>query len=106
MSPYVKHLDDDVRLVVSYKYTPGDPGRTSGPPERCYPPEPPEVEFLTVQLVHPGQPPADILPFVASELCEDAREKLETEIIAWEIECEQAEEQEHYDRLADERRYR
>ena len=28
-----------------HHYTPGDPGRTWGPPERCHPPEPEEVEF-------------------------------------------------------------
>lgn len=26
-------------------YSPGDPGRFSGPPENCYPPEAEEVEF-------------------------------------------------------------
>lgn len=26
-------------------YRPGDPGCLFGPPERCYPPEPPEVEY-------------------------------------------------------------
>lgn len=26
-------------------YSPGDPGRFSGLPENCYPPEPEEVEF-------------------------------------------------------------
>lgn len=34
-----------VCLVVIDSYTPGDPGRTSGPPEDCWPPEPPEVEW-------------------------------------------------------------
>lgn len=27
------------------EYRPGDPGRLTGPPERCYPPEPEEVEY-------------------------------------------------------------
>jgi hypothetical protein len=27
------------------RYVPADPGRTYGPPERCYPPQPAEVEF-------------------------------------------------------------
>ena len=37
-------------LRVSYSATPGDPGRTSGPPERCYPPEPPEFEIEKIEL--------------------------------------------------------
>lgn len=31
--------------------TPGDPGQTSGPPERCYPPEDPEYEVEKIELV-------------------------------------------------------
>lgn len=31
--------------ITVTSYFPGDPGRTSGPPENCYPPEPPEIEF-------------------------------------------------------------
>lgn len=30
-------------------YTPGDPGRLSGPPEKCYPPEPAEVEVTSLK---------------------------------------------------------
>ncbi|HQR20761.1 MAG TPA: hypothetical protein PKV98_07835 [Burkholderiaceae bacterium] len=37
-------------LRVSYSASPGDPGRTSGPPERCYPPEPPEFEIEKIEL--------------------------------------------------------
>lgn len=37
-------------LRVSFQATPGDPGRTSGPPERCYPPEPPEFEIERSEL--------------------------------------------------------
>jgi hypothetical protein len=29
---------------IDYDCTPGDPGRASGPPERCYPPEPGEID--------------------------------------------------------------
>jgi hypothetical protein len=35
-------------VVVEYDYSPGAPGRTYGPPEDCYPDEPPEVDFLKV----------------------------------------------------------
>ena len=37
-------------LRVSFRATPGDPGQTSGPPERCYPPEPPEFEIEKIEL--------------------------------------------------------
>jgi hypothetical protein len=36
---------DDVEYRVSGTYTPEDPGQTSGPPERCYPPEPDSFEI-------------------------------------------------------------
>lgn len=38
------------RLQVTFTYFPGDPGRTSGPPERCYPPEPAEFEVVEAHL--------------------------------------------------------
>jgi hypothetical protein len=37
-------------LRVTFSASPGDPGRTSGPPERCYPPEPPEFEIERIEL--------------------------------------------------------
>lgn len=36
--------------ILGGTYTPGDPGRISGPPEYCYPPEPPEVEWETLEV--------------------------------------------------------
>jgi hypothetical protein len=33
-------------LTATAYYHPGDPGRLSGPPEKCYPPEPAEVEVV------------------------------------------------------------
>jgi hypothetical protein len=43
--PVVDDFDyKEIWLCVT-DYTPGHPGQTSGPPERCYPPEDPEVEF-------------------------------------------------------------
>ena len=35
-------------------YTPGDPGRLSGPPENCYPAE--AAEFETVEFLADGTP--------------------------------------------------
>lgn len=37
-------------MVFKVEYHEGDPGRISGPPENCYPPEPPEIEIITVTL--------------------------------------------------------
>jgi hypothetical protein len=31
-------------------YRPGDPGNISGPPENCYPPEPPELDFHILDM--------------------------------------------------------
>lgn len=46
-------------LRLTYNYTAGDPGRTSGPPEDCYPPEPEEVEITKIELQ--GEPPEDMV---------------------------------------------
>lgn len=40
------HLDHD--YSVRYSYTPGDPGKLTGPWEDSYPPEDPEPEIETV----------------------------------------------------------
>jgi hypothetical protein len=38
-------------LEVELDYSPGDPGRTSGPPEKCYPPEDPSIDITKVKLI-------------------------------------------------------
>ena len=38
-------------LAVEFTYTPGVPGNTSGPPETCYPAEPPELELYSVRVL-------------------------------------------------------
>lgn len=38
-------------LECHYDASPGDPGRYSGPPEHCYPEEPPSCEITEVFLV-------------------------------------------------------
>ena len=40
----------DVPVVVEYSYSPGAPGRLWGPPEDCYPEEPPEIDILSVKV--------------------------------------------------------
>lgn len=44
----------EIELMVKCSVTPGHPGRTYGPPENCYPAEPPEVEDLKVYHVVGG----------------------------------------------------
>jgi len=41
--------ENEIDCVVEFTAYPGDPGCTSGPPEKCYPPEPPELEILSIQ---------------------------------------------------------
>jgi len=36
-------------LTGTATYSPGDPGKYSGPPEKCYPAEPPEAEVITLK---------------------------------------------------------
>ncbi len=40
-------IEIPVKVRVTH-YTPGDPGRLSGPPENCYPPEPEEIAFEVI----------------------------------------------------------
>jgi hypothetical protein len=49
-----EHPDTDEPYRVRLAITPGREGYLSGPPERCYPPEGPEVEVLDVLEDWPG----------------------------------------------------
>jgi len=40
----------DIETVCSFDYTPYDSGRTSGPPEQCYPPEGGDAELNSVTI--------------------------------------------------------
>lgn len=40
-----------LKFLVVGNYYPGCPAQVSGPPERCYPEEPPEVEILDLFLI-------------------------------------------------------
>lgn len=40
----------DIDLEYEGEFTPGDPGKVSGPPENCYPPEPSEIEITKLEL--------------------------------------------------------
>jgi len=47
---YLNFRGVDIEVDITSYYE-GDPGRISGPPEDCYPPEPAEVEFeITCEL--------------------------------------------------------
>lgn len=49
MSRHVTEIEFPV--LVEYDYHKGDPGRTSGPPEKCYPAEPAYVEITSVKVM-------------------------------------------------------
>lgn len=64
---------DDTEYRVSGFYTPPDLGQTSGPPERCYPPEP--DDFDVDELYPVDNPDRYLSTTLADELVEKAREK-------------------------------
>ncbi len=84
----------EIAVVVEYAYHKGSPGRLSGPPENCYPPEPAYIEITSVKV--------GAVEIVLSEA--------ETERLAAEIEdaiTEQAaaDEQDHWDNVRKDARY-
>jgi hypothetical protein len=62
---------EGLMLYATYTYTPGDPGRCSGPPEKCYPPEGAEVEIN--KLTYNDQ---DVMFLWQSDLGEDIADTL------------------------------
>ncbi len=51
MTRYVESVERaGHELRVTFSASPGDPGRTSGPPEHCYPPEGPEFDLERIDL--------------------------------------------------------
>lgn len=64
---------DDIEYRIAGLYTPPDPGQTSGPPERCWPPEPDDFEIDTCEnALEPG---AAIPDGLVDSLTEAARER-------------------------------
>lgn len=51
---FTVYQDDDSELLIEYTRTPYDPGRLSGPPEDCYPPEGGDVEIINVYAIGAG----------------------------------------------------
>jgi hypothetical protein len=63
-------------------YTPGDPGRLSGPPEKCYPPEPAEAEVHS--LTYCGEDKQfDMKPLLDSDVGEEIIEKIIDKVTEW-----------------------
>ncbi len=72
----------EIGVTVDLVFRPGDPGRTSGPPENCYPPEAAEI---------------DIFDFELRDLVSD--DVLETPKWLWEIVYDALYEEPYYSRL-------
>ena len=58
-------------------YWPGDPGYMSGPPDRCYPPEPAELDWEL--LDRRGRP----APWLERKLTDAERERIERELLEY-----------------------
>ena len=86
---------DEIEIVVEYDYHKGSPGRTYGPPERCYPSEPAHVEIIAVTY-------AGVT--ITDSLSESQLESLEQEIEEDMVESLAADKQDYWDNIRKERR--
>jgi len=75
MSETVNILDFEFEVDI-LSSTPFDPGRTSGPPEHCYPPEGGEIEWE----VNPDQPIAEFI-MAAVEKISDWESSIDDQLI-------------------------
>jgi hypothetical protein len=79
--------DTEYHAVLVYgRYFPGDPGRVSGPPEHCYPPEPAEIDVE--QLLIDGNP---------VDMCAPEYEGIYSELYDAALEQEAGSAQEYYE---------
>ena len=77
-------------------YIPGDPGRISGPPELCYPPESPEIEFEIYTLTGTELSESDFGKEAWEELYGEVLASLESAVEEAEIDA--AEDEDRYER--------
>lgn len=76
---YYEKDDQEVEVKVTYCGYPGSPGKTSGEPETCYPPEPSEMD-IEVTRVDNGKPvelPEDQLENLKEKAWEDVEGRLD-----------------------------
>lgn len=49
VTTYIEREGQDIELLITGSFYCGDPGRYSGPPERCYPAEPDEWDIEDIK---------------------------------------------------------
>lgn len=96
------HPETEEEFRVECSVSPSDPGRLYGPPERCYPPEPAEVEVLRVFDEETGKERPDLVAVVEADLAsieveaiEDAEDR---HVAAYEDACERRAEERREER--------
>jgi hypothetical protein len=67
--------NEEIEVVVEYDYHKGSPGRLSGPPENCYPPEPAYVEIISV--MHGA---IDIEPYLHDDIMLNIEQEIEDSV--------------------------
>ncbi len=50
ITDYIEINGVDFECKIEYTYRPGDPGKTHGRPEDCYPPEDLEIEIQSLKI--------------------------------------------------------
>jgi len=96
----------EVEYRVEANFTPGAPGKLSGPPEDCYPDEPSEIEYTRVlEVVGKGEKVVDLAAFIES-LDKADEESLQEQLALAGIEREEGWADDEGDRKCDELRDR
>ena len=70
----------ELNFTIEYTYSPFTPGQYSGPPDRCYPDEPEELDISSIKV--------EDCPRISREFVEKERRRMDDNYFRQEFQCE------------------